>query len=309
MTALDGGLALGLEKAGVLAEGTKSENSARTGLVLLLSDGQANVGVTDLEQIGQRSSAARGKGVTVSTLGVGTDYNEALLAEIAAQGGGRYYHVSIPAEIPAFLTGELGEMASLAARGTRLRLSLPAGAALVPLSSVYPAGQDGDQVIVSIGDIPIDIELEIPLRLTLFAQPTGSRLSVEGKAEYRSPAGNLLTTSLNRVTVRFVDPSEFGPQIGVVEPVAERVLAQLKAAYVLDVSRAMALDPATVTQRSETGMAGLEEYAARFGKERASQEVLGLRADMATFQAAPAAAKSMVSNAFAKVRSVRKKSG
>jgi Ca-activated chloride channel family protein len=307
MTALDGGLALGLEKS-LTAQDTRLVKNGSTNLLLLLSDGQANVGVTDLEQIGRRGSAARQKGLTVSTLGVGTDYNEALLAEIAAQGGGRYYHVSNPAEIPAFLTGELGEMASLAARGTSLRLSLPAGAALVPLSSAYPARQEGDKVVVSIGDIPIDIELEVPLRLTLYAQQAGGRLSVDGKVEYRSPAGKLLATNLNRVTVRFVETAAFGPQIGVVEPIAERVFDQLKAAYVLNVSRAMALDPATGAQLSETGIASLEEYAARLGKERASQEVLGLRADMATFRAAPAAAKSMVSNAFAKVRSVRKKS-
>jgi hypothetical protein len=41
-----------------------------------------------------------------------------------------------------------------------------AGAAICRISR--PAG--GDQVVVSIGDIPSDLELEVPLRLTLFAQ-------------------------------------------------------------------------------------------------------------------------------------------
>ncbi len=48
-------------------------------LVLLLSDGQANVGETDLEKVGMRGSAARTNGLVVSTLGVGADYNEALM--------------------------------------------------------------------------------------------------------------------------------------------------------------------------------------------------------------------------------------
>jgi Ca-activated chloride channel family protein len=157
MTALDGGLVLGIEKAMQKPQGTN--------LVLLLSDGQANVGVTDLEQIGSRSAAARGRGITVSSLGVGTDYHEALLAEIANQGGGRYYHILSPTQIATFLAGELGEMASLAAWEARLILDLPAGAALIPLTSAYPAEQEGRQAKVTIGDIPRDIEPEVPLRM------------------------------------------------------------------------------------------------------------------------------------------------
>jgi hypothetical protein len=153
------------------------------------------------------------------------------------------------------------------------------------------------------------MEMEVPLRLTLFAQPAGTKLSVEGKVAYRSPAGNELATGLNRVTVRFVEPAAFAPRVGVVEPVAERVFAQMKATYVLGVSRAMAMDPAAGLVQSEAGLASLGDYAALLGEERADQELLGLRADMATFQAAPAAAKQMVSNAFARVRGVRDKSG
>jgi len=237
---------------------------------------------------------------------VGTDYNEALLAEIANQGGGRYYHAVDPAQIAAFLTGELGEMASLAAREARLVLDLPAGAALVPLTSAFPATQEASQVKVSIGDIPGDIELEVPLRLTLFAQPAGNRASLEGRVVYRSPAGNELVARLNRVTVRFVEPDAFAPRAGVVLPVAEKVFDQLKATYFLDLSRAAAINPAAAQQRQEAGLTGLREYAALLGDERASQEILGLHADVMAFQAAPASTKQVVSNAFAKVRGVRK---
>ena len=227
------------------------------------------------------------------------------MAEIATQGGGRFYHVLSADQITAFLTGELGEVAALAARETQISLAIPAGAALVPLSAAYPAHQAGDQVVVSIGDIPSDLELEIPLRLTLFAQPDGSKLSVDGKVNYRSPAGNLLSTALNRVTVRFVEQGVFSLRAGVVAPVAERVFDQMKAVYVLGVSRAMARDAAAGVQQSETGLASLREYASLLGEERAQQEVLGMEARMAAMQAAPATAKNMVSEAYARVRSVR----
>ena len=297
MTALDGGLALGVEKAAQTKQGTN--------LVLLLSDGQANVGETDLEKVGQRGFAARQQGMIVSTLGVGGDYNEALMAEIATQGGGRFYHVLSADQIAAFLTGELGEVAALAAREAQISLTIPPGAALVPLSATYPAHQAGDQVVVSIGDIPSDLELEIPLRLTLFAQPDGAKLSVDGNVSYRSPAGNLLNTQLNRVTVRFVEQAAFSLRAGGVAPVAEHVFDQMKAVYVLGVSRAIARDAAAGVQQSETGLVSLREYATLLGEERAQREVLGMEARMAAMQATPAAAKKMVSEAHARVRSTR----
>ena len=119
MTALCGGLELGIANAARY----KMDNN----LVLLLSDGQANVGETDLEKVGQRAWQARQEGLVVSTLGVGMDYNEALMAEIATQGGGRFYHIANINRIPAFVAGELGEVANLAGREVRVRFMMTHG--------------------------------------------------------------------------------------------------------------------------------------------------------------------------------------
>ncbi len=85
MTALDGGLKLGIAQASEM----RSENN----LILLLSDGEANVGETNLEVIGQTAKLAADQGPIISTMGLGMDYNEALMTEIANQGRGRFYHV------------------------------------------------------------------------------------------------------------------------------------------------------------------------------------------------------------------------
>ncbi|HNZ63738.1 MAG TPA: hypothetical protein PKH23_05370, partial [Bacillota bacterium] len=62
------------------------------------------------------------------------DYNEALMAEIANQGGGRFYHVTQPHQLALFIAGELGEAASIVAREVELVLNLPPGATVSPLS-------------------------------------------------------------------------------------------------------------------------------------------------------------------------------
>jgi Ca-activated chloride channel family protein len=297
MTALDSGLELGIEKA--------LKKSLQNNLVLLLSDGQANVGEIDLEKIGQRGAKARREGLTISTLGVGADYNEALMAEIAIQGGGRYYHIQVAHQIPAYLTGELGEASNLAARGTVLLISLPAGAVLVPFSAAYPAEMTGTQASIRVGDIPCEVELEIPLRLTLFSQQAGTRLSLDGQVTYESPAGKQLSSTLNRVTVRFVAENEFTLREGVVLPTAERVVRHLRAAHVLSHSRAMARSPQASAQQASIGLEELRLYSEVVGTKEAKNMVKSLQDDLHAMAAAPALAKMHVAAAFQVQRSTK----
>jgi Ca-activated chloride channel family protein len=294
MTALCGGLEAGIEKAAARRQDTN--------LVLLLSDGQANVGETDLEQIGQRAYQARQQGEIVSCLGIGLDYNEALLAEIATQGGGRFYHVTNAHQIPAYLAGELGEVAMLAARDVRIHLDVPEGATLIPLSAAFPVQQTAGQAVVSVGDIPCDTELEIPLRLALLAQSAGTTLSIEGVLSFRSPAGHAVERSVNRVTVRFVAQGTFLPREGVVLPVAERVFAQLKPAGVLGVSRTLAARPQEAGRQAETLLARLRAYADLLGEGRAEVEMGEVEEQFSSLTASPAASKRTTADAQARIR-------
>ncbi len=297
MTALCGGLEMGIQKA----KGAKKDST----LILLLSDGQANVGETDLERVGQRGAEAREKGITVSAIGVGLDYNEALMVEIANQGGGRFYHLSDAGQIPAYLTGELGEMAQLAARNVQIQLTLPSGGTVFPLSAASPARQNGEQATIQVGDLPCDTELEIPIRLTLPAQPAGMRLSVEGQVSHLSPRGNNLTASLNRVTVRCVEEKAFALREGVVLPVVETVYKHMKAAYVVNISRASAYRNEKSEHLVKESAAGLQSYAALLGEERAKEENLQIQ-QQAEQMKNPAAAKQNVYAANIIYRSSKK---
>jgi Ca-activated chloride channel family protein len=298
MTALCGGLEEGLKHAGAMRQ--------ETNLVLLLSDGQANVGETDIEKVGYRAYEGRQKGIIVSTLGVGLDYNEALMVEVATQGGGRFYHVERAAQIGTYLAGELGEVAALAGRDTQIHLTIPAGAIVMPLSAAYPTQQDGDQATITIGDVPCDTELEIPVRVALAGKRPGSKLSFEGYVTYRSPAGNQLKSSLNRVTVRFVEGSAFQLRAGVVTPVAERVLEHIKATNVLSVARATAKSPAEGQKQRADGMSRLRAYASLLGDERAAEEAADSEQHLRAMAAAPDMAKAGIAAAFARTRGTKK---
>ncbi|HNS50961.1 MAG TPA: VWA domain-containing protein [Anaerolineae bacterium] len=294
MTALCGGLETGIAKADARRQDTN--------LVLLLSDGQANVGETDLEQVGYRAYQARQQGETVSSLGIGLDYNEALMAEIATQGGGRFYHVTSAHQIPAYLAGELGEVATLAAREVKVHLQVPEGATLLPLSAAFPVQQAAGEAVVLVGDIPCDTELEIPLRLALLAQSADTKLSVDGTLSFRSPAGHEIEIPVNRVTVRFVAQGTFQRREGVVLPVVERVFAQMKPASVLGVARTLATRPQDATRQSESILVRLRAYAELLGEGRAEQEIGEVEEQFDSLRASPAASKQTTSAAFCRIR-------
>jgi Mg-chelatase subunit ChlD len=263
-TSLCTGLELGIKNAAM--------NKVDTNLVMLLSDGQANVGETDLEKIGQRALQAREQGLLVSTLGVGLDYNEALMVEVATQGGGRFYHIQDARNIPAYVAGELGEVAALAARDVCIHLTIPDGATLIPLSAAYPVHQAGGKAEISIGDIPCETELEIPLRMALLAQPANSKLSLDGMLTFQSPAAHEITTPINRVTVRFMKADAFQLREGMVMPVAEKVYVQMKASSVLGLSRMRALRPAEAEKERLSILDSLNAYVDLLGEERAKKE-------------------------------------
>jgi Ca-activated chloride channel family protein len=287
-TALCGGLEAGLAAA--------AQCRQETNLVLLLSDGQANVGETDLEMIGTRAFAARTQGITTSTLGVGTDYNEALMVEIATQGGGRFYHVLQAHQIAPYVAGELGEMSALAALGAQLKLALPSGAGLRPFSSAYVVCNGGT---VDVGDIPVDTHLEVVLRLLLPPQEAGARLRLEGVLAYRSPGGHTLETPLNVVTLRYAPAAQFSRRDGAVRPVVERVVEQMRASGVLSSVRAAALHGQTAAEeRSRISLAELRDYASLLGDERAEELAQEGRQLFAAMAAAPSQAKATVREAF-----------
>jgi hypothetical protein len=110
---------------------------------------------------------------------------------------------------------------------------------------------------------------------------------------------------LNRVTVRFVEQATFSLQEGVVKPVAERVLKQLKATNVLGVSRAYTKSAADGRQQAEVQLAALREYAAKLGEERALYEVTAAQEALGAIAANPMAAKASVAAAFSRQRGTK----
>jgi len=296
-TALHGGLGLGMVQA--------KKSHQKTNLLMILSDGLANVGETDLEKIGRVAADGRRGDIITSALGIGADYNEALMANIASEGGGRFYHLEDAPQIGPFLNGELGEVVNFAARKAHITIKLPKGAVLMPLSSAYPAETHGALTTVDVGIIPLDTELEIPLRVTFAAQAQETKLSVEGNLSYLTPANHSIKTTINRVTVRFVKKAQFQITEGVVAPVAEKVLGQMRATQVLRFSRFRYTPGVDAVQEAKKNIDAIYQYASRLGEKRAVREKQELDLEIHELDSSPLYAKFAQNAAYRHIRSTK----
>ena len=61
--------------------------------VVLLSDGLANAGITNISQINKISRRASENGISITTMGLGANYDENMLTSIAEYGAGNYYFI------------------------------------------------------------------------------------------------------------------------------------------------------------------------------------------------------------------------
>ncbi len=156
---------------GGLSEGYRqTENNFRpefVNRVILLSDGLANRGITDPFQLFGMASRFRSECISLSTIGVGCDYNENLMLGLAEHGGGNYYFVESPRQIEGIFDHELAGIGSIAAQDARLELRLGRGVVLRDVIG-YDRTGGGDEWSIPIGDLyttdqrEFTIELEIP---------------------------------------------------------------------------------------------------------------------------------------------------
>ncbi|HZI19300.1 MAG TPA: VWA domain-containing protein [Pyrinomonadaceae bacterium] len=126
--------------------------------VLLITDGLANVGLTNTDEIVSQAAGLQRRGVSTSTVGIGEDFNEDLLMPMAQGAGGNAWHVSEPGDLRRIFEVELEGLVAQFAHTVSLGL--------------VPA--DG----VRIGDVLNDFELTETGRYKLPNLQSGSPLEV-----------------------------------------------------------------------------------------------------------------------------------
>ncbi len=109
------------------AEVRKNLYSQYVHRVILLSDGLANVGPSSPADLARLGAAMIKEGISVTTVGIGTDFNEDLMTQLADRSDGNHYFVESSRDLPRIFAAELGDVLSVAARNVIIEIDCPDG--------------------------------------------------------------------------------------------------------------------------------------------------------------------------------------
>ncbi|WP_278407130.1 vWA domain-containing protein [Pseudomonas rhodesiae] len=91
--------------------------------ILLATDGDFNVGVSDFDSLKQMAAQQRKSGVSLTTLGFGVDnYNEHLMEQLADAGDGNYAYIDTLREARKVLVDQLSSTLAVVARDVKLQV-------------------------------------------------------------------------------------------------------------------------------------------------------------------------------------------
>jgi Ca-activated chloride channel homolog len=149
-TNMEGGLRKGYE----LVKNTKKlMGDEMISRVILLSDGLANVGMSDPAQLSALTRDFFEKDhISITTFGVGNDYNEDLMAKVALQGGGKYYFISSPEQLPKLFEEELNGMSQVVGKKTQVKIRFPDELSY-ERTYAYNSTKNGNELTISFNDI------------------------------------------------------------------------------------------------------------------------------------------------------------
>jgi Ca-activated chloride channel homolog len=161
------GLFAGVSKGA--AEVRKFLDKTRVNRVILLSDGQANIGPSSPAELGQLGAMLARQGMSVTTIGLGADYNEDLMTQLAGYSDGNHAFVQNTNDLVRVFQREFGDVGAVVAQEVEITIRLKPG--IRPLRILGREGEITDGVVrlrmnqlYSQQEKYVVLEVEVPAR-------------------------------------------------------------------------------------------------------------------------------------------------
>jgi Ca-activated chloride channel homolog len=168
----------------------------RVNRVILLSDGLANVGPQSPSELGALGASLMKEGVSVSTMGLGLDFNEDLMTKLAQNSGGNHVFIEQADDLVRVFNQEFNDVLSVVAQEVTVDIRVAEGVRPVRALNV-DAEVNGQQVIVQMNQLYSDQEKYVMLEVEVPATGAGKSRDV---AEVRVSYSNLQTKTTDRLT-------------------------------------------------------------------------------------------------------------
>jgi len=190
-----------------------SANLQERGLnrTLLLTDGLANVGITDPNQLAAMARRERERGVTTTTFGVGMGYNEDLLSRMANEGGGAFYFIDNPDQAEALFKEELKDLYNVVGQHLVVALETEPEVRSVKQLYEYPRSEVRGALAYRLGDLYAEEDRYQLFELKLRALEEGEVKLGRVRISYdQIQEGEVKVVKRSRqIKVQVVSPEEF----------------------------------------------------------------------------------------------------
>jgi Ca-activated chloride channel family protein len=193
-TAIPRGLGAGLKALDEAGRG-------RVRRVVLVSDGLDSTR-TEAERLARTSFE---HGVTISSLGIGLDFDESYMNGVASSGHGNFGFVKDGAALAGFLQRELAETATTTAENVRVRVKLPPGVRFQRATGADARELDEGVVELRLGSLFAGDERRVLLELSAKVD-AGDTKGLDGQAAWTLVGGGDVETAVPRIA--FVGTSD-----------------------------------------------------------------------------------------------------
>lgn len=146
-------------------EVNKRQDPAAVNRILLITDGQANVGERSPAVLSHQARELNVRGVSTTTIGIGADFNEDLLIPMAEAGGGNAWHVETPESMSRIFDIELSGLVNQFGHTVTLGVDTIPGVEVVDVMNDFEKTSDGRFKLPNLtaaNDLDVVVRLRVP---------------------------------------------------------------------------------------------------------------------------------------------------
>ncbi len=186
----------------------KYRDPTRVNRVLLLSDGEATEGITGDEAFMSLAKEMKEAGIAVTTLGVGEDYDEEILADISSLSGGNHYFIGDPQQMSGIFAEELSHLLAIVANEISMDVTFEPFVTLEKLNKRYDMDLSPGAARFRLDDMEGGGRQPVIMALEIKGKVPGKAALATVTVTYRDVAdADDLKTVEEKVYVEFIESS------------------------------------------------------------------------------------------------------
>lgn len=202
----------------------KFKSQDRLNRIILMSDGLANVGPSRPSDFADLGRKLGGDGISISTIGLGRDYNEELMSRLASASDGNHAFAKTGSDLAEIFNKEFDDVLSVSAQEIEVLIETRAG--IRPLRSLgRDAELSSDRARFRVNQIYGAVEHSLQIEVEVPADVAAGEIEIARvKVSYLAPGSSTRRTFETSVRARFsASEAEVSSSIdaAVMEPIVE----------------------------------------------------------------------------------------